>query len=306
MSILAGFVDFADPAEAALEGSGRLALAQALTARDTPFLWRTLANRVWLKLMGRGIVETPDDFGQLGAAPWSAELLDHLSLKLAGGATFKSLIREVVLSRAYRAAADAGEVPPTAWHAPAVRRLDAEAIRDAMLAASGRLADTRGGPSVPVHLNEHMQGRGRPDGSGPVDGAGQRSVYLAVRRNFLDPFMQAFDQPPPSASCGRRHASNVPAQALAFLNSELVHEFARRWGERLARDARSDETRIESAWHAAFGRAPRADEVALARAFLADERAAAGAEVEPVARESAAFAALAHVLFASKEFIYLR
>ncbi len=312
MSILAGFVDFAEPADAALEGSGRLALAQAITARDTPFLWRTLANRVWLKLMGRGIVETPDDFGQLGAAPWSAELLDHLALKLADGATFKSLIREIVLSRAYRAAADAGEVPPTAWHAPAVRRLDAEAIRDAMLAASGRLdmsggsEDTRGGPSVPVHLNEHMQGRGRPDESGPVDGAGRRSVYLAVRRNFLDPFMQAFDQPPPSASCGRRHASNVPAQALAFLNSELVHEFARRWGERLARDARSDEARIESAWHAAFGRAPRADEVALARAFLADERAAAGAEVEPTVRESAAFAALAHVLFASKEFIYLR
>jgi hypothetical protein len=312
MSILAGFVDFAEPSDAALDGSGRLALARAITARDTPFLWRTLANRVWLKLMGRGIVETPDDFGQLGAAPWSAELLDHLSLKLAGGATFKSLIREVVLSRAYRAAADAGEVPPTAWHAPAVRRLDAEAIRDAMLVASGRLdmsgglADARGGPSVPIRLNEHMQGRGRPDESGPVDGAGRRSVYLAVRRNFLDPFMQAFDQPPPSASCGRRHASNVPAQALAFLNSELVYEFARRWGERLARDARSDEARIESAWHAAFGRAPRADEVALARAFLADERAAAGAEVEPAVRESAAFAALAHVLFASKEFIYLR
>ena len=306
MSILAGFVDFAEPADAALEGSGRLALAQAITARDTPFLWRTLANRVWLKLMGRGIVETPDDFGQLGAAPWSAELLDHLALKLADGATFKSIIREVVLSRAYRAAADAGEVPPTAWHAPAVRRLDAEAIRDAMLVASGRFDGTPGGPSVPIRLNEHMQGRGRPDESGPVDGAGRRSVYLAVRRNFLDPFMQAFDQPPPSASCGRRHASNVPAQALAFLNSELVHEFARRWGEHLARDARSDEARIESAWHAAFGRAPRADEVALARAFLADERAAAGAEVEPVVRESAAFAALAHVLFASKEFIYLR
>ena len=85
-----------------------------------------------------------------------------------------------------------------------------------------------------------------------------------------------------------------------------MHEFARSWGERLARDARSDEARIESAWHAAFGRAPRADEVALARVFLADERAAAGAEVEPAARESAAFTALAHVLFASKEFIYLR
>jgi hypothetical protein len=266
---------------------------------------------VWLKLMGRGIVETPDDFGQLGAAPWSVELLDHLALKLADGATFKSLIREVVLSRAYRAAADSGEVPPTAWHAPAVRRLDAEAIRDAMLVASGRvdmsrrLDETRGGPSVPIRLNEHMQGRGRPDESGPVDGAGRRSVYLSIRRNFLDPFMQSFDQPPPSASCGRRHASNVPAQALALLNSELVHDLARRWGERLAQDERSDDGRIESAWHAAFGRAPRADELELARAFLADERAA-HADADAASREPAAFAALAHVLFASKEFIYLR
>ena len=310
MSILAGFADLAREGDA-ISGSGRLALAEAITARDTPFLWRTLANRVWLKLMGRGIVETPDDFGQLGAAPWSVELLDHLALKLADGATFKSLIREVVLSRAYRAAADSGEVPPTAWHAPAVRRLDAEAIRDAMLVASGRvdmsrrLDETRGGPSVPIRLNEHMQGRGRPDESGPVDGAGRRSVYLSIRRNFLDPFMQSFDQPPPSASCGRRHASNVPAQALALLNSELVHELARRWGERLAQDERSDDGRIESAWHAAFGRAPRADELELARAFLADERAA-HADADAASREPAAFAALAHVLFASKEFIYLR
>jgi cytochrome c553 len=294
---------FGSEADGAVEGSGRLALASVVTSPDSPFLWRTLANRVWLKLLGQGIVETPDDFGQLGAAPTDEALLDHLALKLARGATFKSLIREVVLSRTYRAAPDDGEIAAEAWHAARVRRLDAEAIRDAMLAASGRLDATRGGPSVPVHLGEHMQGRGRPVESGPVDGAGRRSVYIAIRRNFLDPFMQVFDQPPPATSCGRRHVSNVPAQALAILNSELVHALADHWGARLAADARGDDERIESMWFAAYARAPREDEISLARGFLAAERAAVGDEAR---REAAAFAALAHVVFASKEFIYLR
>jgi len=303
--------------------SGRLELAQAITSESNPYLWRTLANRVWLKLFGRGIVETPDDFGQLGAAPWSADLLDVLAQKLARGATFKELIREVVLSRAYRAAADDDTLPPTAWGPLAVRRLDAEAIRDAMLAASGRLDATVGGPSVPARLTEHMQGRGRPGASGPVDGAGRRSVYIAVRRNFLDPFMQAFDQPVPATTCGKRHASNVPAQALALLNSDLAHELARVWGERLAATSASaaastagassessdaDDARFDAMWHAAFARAPRADERAAARGFIADERAAATAAgaADARARDAAAFTALAHALFSAKEFVFLR
>ncbi|MFM2163754.1 MAG: hypothetical protein RL325_191 [Planctomycetota bacterium] len=285
-----------------ISGSGRLQLAESITSPDNPYLWRTLANRVWLKLFGRGIVETPDDFGQLGAAPWSPELLDHLALKLARGATFKELIREVVRTRAYRAEADDDTLPPRAWGPLAVRRLDAEAIRDAMLAASARLDSTAGGPSVPARLTEHMQGRGRPGQGGPVDGAGRRSVYIAVRRNFLDPFMQAFDQPVPATTCGKRHSSNVPAQALALLNSDLAHELAAFWGRRLAAEtAASDDARVESMWLAAFARAPRGDERSAARAFLAAERAVAA---EP--REDAAFAALAHALFSAKEFVFLR
>ncbi len=292
-----------------VSGSGRLALANAITSPDEPYLWRTLANRVWLKLFGRGIVETPDDFGQLGAGPWSRELLDHLAGKLARGATLKQLIREIMLSHAYRASADgtAADAPPTAWSPLAVRRLDAEAIRDAMLVASTRLDAKSGGPSVAAYLTEHMQGRGRPGGSGPVDGAGRRSVYLEVRRNFLDPFLQAFDQPVPATTCGRRHASNVPAQALALLNSELVHDLARVWGERLAAAAAStDEARIESMWIAAFGRAPSADEAEDARGFLDAERATLAANPDAAARDRAAYTALAHAMFAAKEFVFLR
>ncbi len=287
-----------------IEGSGRLALAQALVDPEQPFLWRTTANRVWLKLFGRGIVETPDDFGQLGASPWSIELLDHLARKLARDGRLKPLLREIVLSRAYRSMSSGEELPPAAWAPLAVRRLDAESIRDAMLVASGRLNATIGGPSVPVHLTEHMQGRGRPGVSGPIDGDGRRSVYLSVNRNFLDPFLQAFDQPPPATTCGKRHTSNVPAQALALLNNDMVHEFAQRWGQRLAADtARSDAERIESMWLAAFSRMPREDELTTARTFLEQERLAV-ADAER--REQDAFAALAHALFSTKEFVFLR
>ena len=294
-------------------GSGRRDLVAAITDPRRPFLWRTTANRIWLKLFGRGIVETPDDFGQLGGTPWSPELLDHLASKLARGQTVKQLIREVALSHAYQALADPGEASADVWSPLPVRRLDAEEIRDAMLAASGALDRKAGGASIPARLTEHMQGRGRPGKSGPMDGAGRRSVYLETRRNFLDPFMQAFDQPAPATTCGRRHASNVPAQALALMNSELVHLMADRWAQTLIPDGSTfaepskemDRVRIETLWLSAFSRWPRPDEVRMALEFLDSERSAFS---KPSARdrERAAYAALNHALFASKEFVFLR
>ena len=264
-------------------------------------------------MFGRGIVETPDDFGQLGGTPWSPELLDHLASRLGRGHTFKQLIRDIALSHAYRAAADPGETPAEVWSPLPVRRLDAEEIRDAMLAASGTLDRTSGGVSVPARLTEHMQGRGRPGKSGPIDGARRRSVYLETRRNFLDPFLQAFDQPSPASTCGRRHASNVPAQSLALMNSELVHLMARRWAETLLPEGAAsstasadvDRARIETLWLSAFSRWPRADEVRMAVEFLESERSATS-ETSPLARERSAYAALNHALFASKEFVFLR
>jgi hypothetical protein len=110
-------------------GSGRRDLVAAITDPRRPFLWRTTANRIWLKLFGRGIVETPDDFGQLGGTPWSPELLDHLASKLARGQTVKQLIREVALSHAYQALADPVEASADVWSPLPVRRLDAEEIR---------------------------------------------------------------------------------------------------------------------------------------------------------------------------------
>ena len=109
-------------------------------------------------------------------------------------------------------------------HRMPVRRLEAEAIRDAMLAVSGRLVEQPFGPGVPTYLSPYMEGRGRPSTSGPLDGGGRRSVYQAVRRNFLSPMLQAFDLPTPASTMGRRHVTNVPAQALTLLNDPFVIE----------------------------------------------------------------------------------
>jgi hypothetical protein len=177
------------------------------------------------------------------------------------------------------------------------------------LVALGTVADV-----VPLDANNRIlvqqgllrlrAGRGRPGVSGPIDGSGRRSVYISINRNFLDPFLQAFDQPPPATTCGKRHTSNVPAQELALLNNDMVREFARVWGERIAQDAaRTDDARVESMWLAAFARLPREEERITARAFLEAERAAA---TDASRRDAEAFGALAHALFSTKEFVFLR
>src|SRR5262245_34326332 len=141
------------------------------------------------------------------------------------------------------------------WHRVAVRRLEAEAVRDAMLSVSGRLDEKMYGPGVMPHLTPFMDGRGRPTVSGPLDGDGRRSIYLAVRRNFLNPMFLAFDYPVPFTTIGRRSVSNVPAQALTLLNNPFVVEQAQRWAKRtLAEPGKTLEQRVRGLYVAAFGR----------------------------------------------------
>ncbi|SVC57873.1 uncharacterized protein METZ01_LOCUS310727, partial [marine metagenome] len=206
-------------------GSGRLELAHQITdPKRTPFVTRVLANRLWHHLFGRGIVASTDDFGVLGQRPTHPELLDYLASRLVEHQwSVKALIKEIVMSRSYRMSSLAGgsgeEKDPAnlLWRRANVRRLQAEAIRDSLLFLSGRLDSKMYGRSVPTYLTDFMQGRGRP-GKGPLDGSGRRSVYLSVRRNFLSPFMLAFDAPSPFNAVGRRTTSNVPAQALILMN----------------------------------------------------------------------------------------
>jgi hypothetical protein len=181
-----------------------------------------------------------------------------------------------------------------------VRRLEAEAIRDAMLGVGGSLDRRMHGRGPLPHLTEFMLGRGRP-GSGPLDGDGRRSIYLNVRRNFLNPMFLAFDYPVPFTTIGRRSVSNVPAQALTLLNNPFVVQQARRWAERALREGGgTDRERVTWLYRSGFGRAPDEQELREALDFLAEQgKEYKGSEVVR------AWADLCHVLFNVKEFIFV-
>ena len=291
-------------------GSGRLALARRIVADDNPLSDRVIVNRIWHQLMGRGIVPTPDDFGVLGQPPSHPELLDHLATRFRReGRSVKQMIRMLVRSATYRMSAhrspDAHAVDPNnVWrhHFPP-KRLEAEAIRDALLAVSGKLDRTPYGPPVPIHLTPFMDGRGRPGHSGPRDGDGRRSIYVAVRRNFISPFMMTFDMPVPFSTMGRRNVSNVPAQALILMNDPFVLDCAQAWGRRSVTDGPADpEARIAHMYETAFARPPSEFEAATAAEFVRREAAQRGTDPS----DPDVWADLAHALINTKEFIYLR
>jgi hypothetical protein len=286
-------------------GSGRLELARQMTDPQTnPFVARVLVNRVWHHLFGRGIVGSVDNFGVLGETPTHPELLDHLADRFVKqGWSVKRLIRELVLSSAYQMSshpdekADLIDPQNLLLHRMRVRRLEGEAIRDAMLSVSGRLNERLYGRPVPVYLTEFQDGRGRP-ASGPLDGDGRRSVYLAVRRNFLSPLLLAFDTPIPFSTVGRRTVSNVPAQALILLNDPLAHQQAEVWARRVLAQGGSARERITGMYLSAFGRPPGDAEVAACLGFLQRQGQLGAGDL-------AAWKDLAHTLFNVKEFIFL-
>lgn len=258
-------------------GSGRHELAEAIVAETNPLTYRVIVNRIWHHLMGRGIVPTTDDFGVLGQSPTHPELLDHLATTfISDGKSIKRSIRRIVLSSAYAMSSmpnpQALATDPTnqLWHHRPPRRLEGEAIRDSLLMISGRMNQSMFGSSVPVHLTDFMDGRGRPSTSGPRDGDGRRSIYTAVRRNFLPSFMLAFDTPTPSSTMGRRNVSNVPAQALILMNDPLVVELTAEWANRVISTDRSTSDRITAMYRAAFARVPTQSEQSVASEFIGD------------------------------------
>lgn len=289
-------------------GSGRMELAQRLTASTNPLLPRVMVNRLWMHHFGDGIVKTPDDFGVMGERPTHPELLDWLAKEfMHQGWSLKKMHRLMLTSATYRMASradaksDAADPQNRLLHRANIRRLEAECIRDAALAVSGRLDPQLGGPSVMPYLTDFMVGRGRPGQSGPLDGDGRRSLYIGVRRNFLTPLFLAFDYPVPFTSIGRRSVSNVPAQALALMNNPLFQQQAEVWAKKtLALPSLTSEQRIGTLSIEAFGRPVSASELADALAFLGDQDKAYGKPDDP-----RSWTDLCHVLFNVKEFIFL-
>ena len=292
------------------KGSGRLELARKMTdPAITPMVPRVLVNRLWHHLMGRGLIASVDNFGELGdrfAHPAHAQLLDYLALDfIADGWSVKRAIRRIALSEAYgmssrplaeSAAKDPGNL---LYHSARVRRLSGESLRDSLLALSGRLDEKRFGPPVPPYLTPFQDGRGKP-GSGPLDGDGRRSIYLGVRRNFLSSWMLAFDTPNPFSTVGRRTVSNVPAQALVLLNDPLVHQQARLWAQKALKSQTGQSESARSLMSEAFSRPPSPGELADAVAFVGEHSRNPGSSAED------ALTLLAQALINSKEFAYVR
>lgn len=303
-----------DAAMPIVSGSGRLQLAEQINATDNPLASRVIVNRIWHHLMGRGIVSTVDDFGYLGQRPTHPQLLDHLASRfVTDGRSIKRIIRYIVLSQTYQMSSltdpKAVQADPTnqLWHHCPPRRLQGEVIRDALLAVAGRLDRKPYGPPVPIHLTAFMDGRGRPGKSGPLDGAGRRSIYISVRRNFLSPFMLTFDTPVPFSAMGKRNVSNVPAQALILLNDPLVVELSRDWGHRaiaevpgVGRKAMSQ--RVSWLYQTGVGRAATQQETETALRYLTAQAEATGVSTD----DRQLWARFAHILVNTKEFIFLR
>lgn len=308
-------IDGPDQPEWPRHSSGRKELADRVLDPANPLTARVAVNRIWHHLFGHGLVPTTDNFGKLGEAaadPQAQALLDTLAVRfIAEGWSIKRLIREIVTSSTWRMqstpSAQAGQLDPLnllIHHYP-LRRLEGEAVRDKILAVSGRLDRTLGGPSVEVHLTDFHEGRGRPK-PGPLDGAGRRSLYIKIRRNFLPSFLLAFDMPVPFQAMGRRNVTNVPAQALTLMNDPFVTEQATLWAKAtLADSSLSPPQRIDQMYRAAFTRPPTSDEQATALEFLAEQAARHGGDFSTDPRYEPAWADLAHALINTKEFIFV-
>ncbi|MEO8493879.1 MAG: PSD1 and planctomycete cytochrome C domain-containing protein [Planctomycetota bacterium] len=273
-------IDLHESAHVPVDASGRLEFAQWLTHPDHPLTARVMANRVWHYLFGAGLVRTTDNFGVTGESPSHPELLDYLAIRLVeNGWSVKKLVREIVLTRTYRESSAyreaAFQVDPDnrlLWRA-SKRRLDAEAIRDAMLVASGELDVARPVGSLV----------GRVIGDRPIsligldtkipadlDDATHRSVYLPVLRDRLPDVLDLFDFAEPSLVTGTRDTTNVPVQALYLMNSPFVQARATALAERIMATVENDQARVQLAFTLCFNREPDAEELQIANEFLGD------------------------------------
>jgi hypothetical protein len=279
-------------------GSGRRELADWLASPANPLTARVIVNRVWLHLFGRGLVPTPDNFGAAGRPPTHPELLDTLAVDfMADGWSIKRLIRRIVLSRAYGLDSihdprnfEADPDNALVWRM-SKRRLEAEAVRDALLFVGGRL-----NPEPPVGSAVARTGEGyalflRTSGREVSDT--HRSVYLPVIRDQVLESLALFDFADPSLVTGERATTTSPAQALYFMNSPFVIRQAEALAERVCAAEKDEARRVERAYRLAFARSPTAGERDRALAFL---RAFAARNPWP---------AFCQALFASAEFRYL-
>ncbi len=291
--------------------SGRLQLAEWLAHEDHPLTARVMVNRIWQHHFGKGIVKSTSNFGVMGDDPTHPELLDWLAMAFVeSGWSIKDMHRLIVHSKTYRMSSEFHsentEIDPNNsfyWRYPS-RRLDAESIRDSMLAASGLLDRGRGKnhPFPPMNKWRYTQHAPFQD----IYPSVQRSVYLMVPRFQRHPYLGLFDGPDPNRTTGSRPESTVPLQALFFMNNDFVHELCAGFGKRLVESGEGTEGRIDFAYRTTLSRSPTGAEIKMALTYLDEyQKKLADEEVPEEDRPILAWGSLGRVLFSSNEFFYL-
>ena len=303
----------------------RTALANWLTDPQNPLVARVMVNRIWHYHFGRGIVGTPSDFGMMREAETHRELLDYLAvIFIEKGWSIKAMHKLMMLSSSYQQASDHNEVAAAKdpdnlllWKFRR-QRLSGEEIRDSILAVSGKLNRTMGGPSVFPDIPKEMEVRGGWNRKENEEAKHRRSVYVFVRRNSRYPMFQAFDMPDTHESCARRSTTTTAPQALSLLNDKMTLNAAISLAERAMRSANMQDW-VTQTYLLAYGRKPAKLEYELAAAFMQkqsallqtrlDERqkvtvpAKLPAGTDPA--RAAAWVDFCHVLLNANEFVYL-
>jgi hypothetical protein len=300
-----------------------------MTRPDNPLVARVIVNRIWQHHFGEGLVASANDFGVMGQKPVDQEFLDWLASDfVANGWRMKRLHRMIVLSSAYQTASveaapspyplsrgERGTDPKVAalrhWRQ---RRLEAEAVRDSILAVSGRLNSQMAGPSVfPSLPRAVLEGQSRPGegwGKSSESQASRRSTYIFVKRVLAVPELELLDTPDTTFSCEQRPVSTTGPQALTFLNGEFIQQQARYFAERLVREAGKDPAaQIKRAFELALCRPPRQEEIAASLDFLRHQQKQIEAEASaskkaPDEARQKALAAFCLVLLNTNEFVF--
>jgi hypothetical protein len=279
----------------------RLALARWIGSRGNPLTARVIVNRLWQKHFGRGIVSTLENFGKMGEPPTHPELLDWLAVEFMNrGWRIKAINKLMMMSEAYQMASSVDDRASAAsdpenrylWRFRP-QRLEAEIVRDSMLAVGGNInLDVGGEPIFPFIPKDVLTGqfRGKWENTPEGPAAWRRGVYVYRRRSLPYPMFDTFDHPDMNVVAGARNVSTVPTQALTLLNNPFVLAQAERFAARVAGQARSPEAQVDLAYRIALGRAPTRQELAIA--------------LELVAKQS--LASFTHVLLNLDEFLYMR
>ena len=302
----------AHPAEFSATASGRLQLAQWLTDPQHPLTARVFVNRVWRWHFGRGLVRTTDNFGLLGEAPTHPELLDWLARRfIKDGWSLKSLHRMILNSSTYQQGSIAHprsqEIDPENRLLGRfnLRRLSAEEVRDSLLAVSGQLDPTIGGPVLKVKNRGYLFDHTSIDLTDYT--SVRRSLYLPVIRNNVYDLFQLLDFPDPSVPTGDRATSTVAPQALLMLNSDFVMQSADKLVERLGTESESDADRLSALILLVYGREATPEEIQSQALFLGEiDNALTAIEADSVKRKRQAWNALCHTVLAANEFIYVK